>query len=71
MLGVLIHVVGDAANNIGVIIVALVIWLTAYPSRYYADPAISMAIAIVILSTAIPLGSYLSGSPKDTSVSES
>ncbi|CAG8176122.1 unnamed protein product [Penicillium salamii] len=55
MLGVLIHVIGDAANNVGVIISALVIWLTTYPNRYYADPAISMAIALVILTTSIPL----------------
>ncbi|KAJ5764639.1 cation diffusion facilitator family metal ion transporter [Penicillium manginii] len=55
MLGVLIHVMGDAANNIGVIISALVIWLTSYPARYYADPAVSMAIAIIILTTSIPL----------------
>lgn len=58
MLGVLIHVIGDAANNVGVIISALVIWLTTYPNRYYADPTISMAIALVILTTSIPLGSY-------------
>jgi zinc transporter 1 len=57
MLGVLIHVVGDAANNVGVIISALVIWLTSSPARYYADPAVSMAIAIVILTTSLPLGS--------------
>ncbi|KAJ5900824.1 uncharacterized protein N7473_004894 [Penicillium subrubescens] len=55
MLGVLIHVVGDAANNVGVIISALVIWLTSSPARYYADPAVSMAIAIVILTTSLPL----------------
>ncbi|RAH77582.1 putative cation diffusion facilitator family metal ion transporter [Aspergillus japonicus CBS 114.51] len=55
MLGVLIHVLGDAANNVGVIISALVIWLTTAPARYYADPAVSMAIAIVILTTSIPL----------------
>lgn len=58
MLGVLIHVLGDAANNIGVIISALVIWLTTYPARFYADPAVSMAIAIIILMSSIPLGSY-------------
>ncbi|PYH82292.1 putative cation diffusion facilitator family metal ion transporter [Aspergillus uvarum CBS 121591] len=55
MLGVLVHVLGDAANNVGVIISALVIWLTTAPARYYADPAVSMAIAIVILTTSIPL----------------
>jgi zinc transporter 1 len=56
MLGVLIHVLGDAANNVGVIISGLVIWLTKYHGRYYADPAVSMAIATIILLTSIPLG---------------
>lgn len=56
MLGVLIHVLGDAANNVAVIISALIIWLTKYPHRYYADPAVSMTIAIVILATSLPLG---------------
>jgi zinc transporter 1 len=55
VLGVLIHVVGDAINNIGVIISALIIWLTKSPNRYYADPAVSMWIAIMILLSAIPL----------------
>ncbi|RAL16157.1 cation diffusion facilitator family transporter [Aspergillus homomorphus CBS 101889] len=55
MLGVLIHVLGDAINNVGVIIAALIIWLTDYASRYYADPAVSMAIALMILGTSIPL----------------
>lgn len=58
MLGVLIHVLGDAANNVGVIISALVIWLSSFPNRYYADPAVSMAIAFIILGTSIPLGYY-------------
>ncbi|KAF2729798.1 cation efflux system protein czcD, partial [Polyplosphaeria fusca] len=55
ILGVLIHLVGDAINNIGVIISALIIWLTKYPNRFYADPAVSMWIAIMILLSAIPL----------------
>lgn len=55
MLGVLIHVVGDAINNIGVIIAAVVIWQTHYPARFYADPGASMGIAIMILLTALPL----------------
>ena len=58
LLGVLIHVMGDAVNNIGVIISALVIWLTNYPARYYADPAVSMGIAFVIFSTSFPLSLY-------------
>lgn len=55
MLGALIHVLGDAFNNIGVIISALVIWLTHSPKRFYIDPAISLYIALMILATAIPL----------------
>lgn len=56
MLGVLIHVMGDAVNNIGVIISGLVIWLTKGYSRYYADSAVSMAISLIILATSTPLG---------------
>lgn len=55
ILGVLIHLVGDAINNIGVIIAALIIWLTKSEGRFYADPAVSMWIAIMILASAIPL----------------
>jgi zinc transporter 1 len=55
ILGVLIHVVGDAINNIGVIISAVIIWFVKSPNRFYADPAISMWIAIMILLTAVPL----------------
>ncbi|KAI0848024.1 putative cation diffusion facilitator family metal ion transporter [Daldinia vernicosa] len=55
MMGVLFHVLGDACNNVGVIIAALVIWLTTPEGRFYADPGISMAIAIMILVTSIPL----------------
>jgi zinc transporter 1 len=54
--GVLIHITGDAFNNIGVIIAGLVIWKSTSPSRYYADPSVSMAIAIIILLSAVPLG---------------
>lgn len=55
MLGAMIHVLGDAINNVGVIIAALIIWKTHYPGRYYADPGVSMAIALMILVSAIPL----------------
>ncbi|KAF1361590.1 cation efflux protein [Lizonia empirigonia] len=55
ILGVLIHILGDAINNIGVMISALIIWLTHSPSRFYADPAVSMWIAIMILISAVPL----------------
>lgn len=56
VLGVLIHVIGDAINNVGVIISALVIWLADYSGRYYADPGVSTGIAFMILASAIALG---------------
>ncbi|KAK5069071.1 hypothetical protein LTR70_010759 [Exophiala xenobiotica] len=40
-MGVLLHIMGDAANNIGVIIAAAVIWKMSYAARFYADPAVS------------------------------
>ncbi|KAJ0118050.1 cation diffusion facilitator family metal ion [Diaporthe amygdali] len=55
MLGVLVHVVGDAINNIGVIIAAVIIWQTRSEARFYADPAASMFIAIMIFISSIPL----------------
>ncbi|KAL7649339.1 hypothetical protein ACMYSQ_012180 [Aspergillus niger] len=55
MLGVLLHVIGDAINNVGVIISALVIWLAHYDGKYYADPGVSMGIAMMILISSIPL----------------
>ncbi|KAF3033386.1 hypothetical protein E8E12_005298 [Didymella heteroderae] len=55
ILGVLIHILGDAINNVGVIISALIIWLTHSPSRFYADPAVSLWIALMILISALPL----------------
>ncbi|KAF2113965.1 cation efflux family-domain-containing protein, partial [Lophiotrema nucula] len=55
IMGVLIHLIGDAINNIGVIIAALIIWLTKSNARFYADPAVSMWIAIMILASSIPL----------------
>jgi hypothetical protein len=58
--GVMIHIAGDAFNNIGVIIAGLVIWKSTSPHRYYADPTVSMAIALIILVSAVPLGKALS-----------
>ncbi|KAE8371810.1 cation efflux protein [Aspergillus bertholletiae] len=55
LMGVFIHVMGDCANNVGVIISGLVIWLANYDGRYYADPAVSMAIAILIFVSSLPL----------------
>lgn len=55
MRGVFLHVLGDALGNIGVIITALIIWLTTFPGRYYFDPAVSLIITVIILGSAIPL----------------
>lgn len=55
MRGVFLHVMGDALGNIGVIASALFIWLTSFKWRYYSDPAISLIITIIILTSAIPL----------------
>jgi zinc transporter 1 len=55
MRGVFLHVMGDALGNIGVIGSALIIWLTNYSWRFYADPVISLIITVIILCSAIPL----------------
>ncbi|CAG7560206.1 unnamed protein product [Fusarium equiseti] len=55
MLGVFIHVLGDAINNIGVIIAAVIIWKVEGDGRYYADPTVGVLISIMILLSAIPL----------------
>lgn len=55
IMGVIVHVLGDAFNNVAVIIAALVIWLVRSDARFYADPALSTVIAIMILASSIPL----------------
>lgn len=55
LIGVLVHVAGDAANNLGVIIAGAVIWKSGFEARYYADPAVSMAISFMILLSSLPL----------------
>jgi len=50
-----LHVIGDALGNIGVIVSALIIWLTSWSGRFYADPAVSLFITLIILKSAIPL----------------
>ncbi|KAF5634398.1 zinc cadmium resistance [Fusarium tjaetaba] len=55
MLGVFTHVLGDAINNIGVIIAAVLIWQLKGEGRYYADPAVGVFISLMILLSALPL----------------
>ncbi|EHK19156.1 uncharacterized protein TRIVIDRAFT_13321, partial [Trichoderma virens Gv29-8] len=55
MHAMMLHVIGDALGNVGVIITALIIWLTDWPGKLYADPAVSLVITAIILKTSIPL----------------
>lgn len=55
MNAMILHVIGDALGNIGVIVSALIIWLTTWSGRFYADPAVSLFITLIILKSAIPL----------------
>ncbi|KAF5355195.1 hypothetical protein D9756_005671 [Leucocoprinus leucothites] len=62
LLGVLIHILGDTINNIGVIVAAVIMW-KAEPhdlKRFYVDPAASVLISLVIFAGAVPL-TYKSG----------
>ena len=55
MNAMVLHVLGDALGNVGVIITALVIWLTDWPGKLYTDPLVSLFITVIILRSALPL----------------
>ncbi|TDL28704.1 cation efflux protein [Rickenella mellea] len=55
MRALVLHVMGDALGNVGVIATGLVIWLTTYSWRFYFDPVISLVITVIIFSSALPL----------------
>ncbi|KNZ75087.1 Zinc/cadmium resistance protein [Termitomyces sp. J132] len=55
MRALVLHVIGDALGNIGVISTGLVIWLTQWSFKYYFDPVISLVITAIIFSSALPL----------------
>jgi len=57
MRAMVLHVIGDALGNVGVIVSALIIWLTPWSGRFYADPAVSLFITLIILQSTIPLTS--------------
>jgi solute carrier family 30 (zinc transporter), member 1 len=59
MKGILLHVLGDALGNVGVIATGLIIWLTSWNFKYYCDPIISLVIAAIIFHSALPLGKFL------------
>jgi zinc transporter 1 len=56
MRGLVLHVLGDALGNIGVIATGLIIWLSHWKFKYYFDPIISLFITIIIFASAMPLG---------------
>ena len=55
MRALVLHVMGDALGNVGVIGSGLIIWLTTWQYRYYSDPIISLIITCIIFSSALPL----------------
>ncbi|KIM48133.1 hypothetical protein M413DRAFT_439854, partial [Hebeloma cylindrosporum] len=55
MRALVLHVLGDALGNVGVIATGLIIWQTAWKYKYYCDPVISLVITIIIFSSALPL----------------
>jgi len=55
MRALVLHVLGDALGNIGVIATGLVIWLSTWSFKYYFDPVISLVITVIIFSSAMPL----------------
>ncbi|RDB23514.1 Zinc/cadmium resistance protein [Hypsizygus marmoreus] len=55
LVGVLVHLFGDAVNNVAVIVAAVLIWKLHSPQRFYADPAVSLAISLIIFASAIPM----------------
>ncbi|KAJ7763526.1 cation efflux protein [Mycena maculata] len=55
MRALVLHVLGDALGNVGVIATGLVIWQTSWSFKYYFDPVISLVITVIIFSSALPL----------------
>ncbi|KAG0708939.1 cation efflux protein [Suillus ampliporus] len=55
MRALVLHVLGDALGNVGVIATGLIIWLTNWKFKFYFDPVISLVITVIIFSSALPL----------------
>jgi len=55
MRALVLHVLGDALGNVGVIAAGLIIWQTNWSFRFYCDPIISLIITVIIFSSALPL----------------
>lgn len=59
MQALVLHVLGDALGNVGVIATGLVIWLTTWKYKFYFDPIVSLVITVIIFSSALPLGAFV------------
>ena len=59
MRALVLHVLGDALGNVGVIATGLIIWLTTWKYKFYFDPVISLVITVIIFSSALPLGALV------------
>ncbi|KXN81684.1 Zinc/cadmium resistance protein [Leucoagaricus sp. SymC.cos] len=55
LIGVFLHILGDAFNNIGVIIAATIMWKVPSAKSYFADPTASLVISLIISASAIPM----------------
>ncbi|KAF9056241.1 cation efflux protein [Panaeolus papilionaceus] len=55
MQALVLHVLGDALGNVGVIATGLIIWKSTWEFKYYCDPVISLIITVIIFSSALPL----------------
>ncbi|PCH33790.1 cation efflux protein [Wolfiporia cocos MD-104 SS10] len=75
MRALLLHVLGDALGNVGVIATGLVIWRSTWSWKYYFDPIISLVITVIIFSSALPLVKststiLLQGAPSTVSIED-
>ncbi|KAG1757492.1 cation efflux protein [Suillus lakei] len=73
MRALVLHVLGDALGNVGVIATGLVIWLTEWKYKYYFDPTISLVITGHYLFVCSAIGAsfiLLQGVPEAISLDE-
>ena len=51
--------ISNERPDIGVMIAGVIIWKLDSPKRFYADPAVSLAISLIIFGSAIPMSTSL------------
>lgn len=55
---VAMHLFGDVANDLGVIVAAVVMTYVKAAARYYADPVASLAIGAFLFISGWPIGKH-------------